>query len=280
MKYQQLISEFDSKIESLETHHADILNKAENGIIVTEKYIRTLRTKVLDIGFETKIEEIKFFKHIKPHVFSRFVYYVRVFNIESKRPRTSAKFQIKYLNSHINKLQVFFNDNLEFYHYYRRGSTHLDEDYFTRSNFDFRLPTDPIPYIIDKDFSVLHDRTVATIMAYDMLIIYLQKEIEALENSPKIKPIEPIKNLSSKLFWTRSKTELIELIYALQSCGAVNSGTAEIKKLAAVFEKTFNIDLGNYYHTFIEIRARKSSKTKFLDKLTEVLEQRFEDSDE
>ena len=84
----------------------------------------------------------------------------------------------------------------------------------------------------------------------------------------------------SNLFWTGSKTELIELIYALQSSGAINSGTANIKELASLFEQVFNIDLGNYYHTFIEIRARKCSKTKFLDALIEVLRKRLEESDE
>ena len=74
---------------------------------------------------------------------------------------------------------------------------------------------------------------------------------------------------TSKLFWTGSKTDLIEFIYALQCSGVVNSGTADIKELAVVFEQIFNIELGNYYHTFIEIRARKINSTKFIDKLKE-----------
>lgn len=86
-------------------------------------------------------------------------------------------------------------------------------------------------------------------------------------------------NHTSKLFWTGNKTELIELIYALHSSGAINSGTADIKEMASLFEQVFNVDLGNYYHTFIEIRARKGSKTKFLDRLQETLLKRFEESD-
>lgn len=92
--------------------------------------------------------------------------------------------------------------------------------------------------------------------------------------------ISPNTMLSSKLFWTGSKTNLIELIYALDSSGAINSGTADIKEMAAVCEQIFNIDLGNYYHTFVEIRARKYNKTKFIDKLKESLIKRFKESDE
>ncbi len=280
MKYQELISEFETNLDSLESCTDDILYKAEHGINKTEKCIKQLRRKVVEKGFTSKNEEISFFKHIKPQIFSRLIYYVKLFNIESKRPRSSSKFQVKYLNNHINKLQVFFNDNLEFYHYYRRGATTLDEEYFIRGKSDLRLPTESYHFFIDEQFSTCQDTTVATIMAYDMLIVYLQQEIKKLQANTEQHKANPMKQSPSKLFWTGSKTELIELTYALHSSGAINSGTADIKELASTFEKIFNIDLGNYYHTFIEIRARKCSKTKFLDNLIESLTKRFRDSDE
>ncbi|MFI1770559.1 RteC domain-containing protein [Thalassobellus citreus] len=278
MMYQELISEFEAKLETLESRCDDILYKAETGINHTEKCIKCLRNEVVKNGFLSTQDEIQFFKHIKPQIISKLIYYVKLYNIESKRPRSSSKFQIKYLNNQINKLQVFFNDNLEFYHYYRRGATTLDEQYFVRGKSDLRSLTDSFHAFIDDEFSTCQDNTVATIMAFDMLIVYLQQEIEALEtdtNPTKKNVMKP----GSKLFWTGSKTDLIELIYALQSSGTINSGTADIKELASLFEQIFNIDLGNYYHTFIEIRARKCSKTKFLDSLIDSLNKRFEESD-
>jgi len=267
------------KLETLESCHEDILYKAETGITHTEKCIKSLRAEVVQKGFLSTQDEIQFFKHIKPQIISKLIYYVKLYNIESKRPRSSSKFQIKYLNSQINKLQVFFNDNLEFYHYYRRGATTLDEQYFVRGKLDLRSPTESFHSFIDDEFSTCQDSTVATIMAFDMLIVYLQQEIEKLETNTDTTKINAMKQ-SSKLFWTGSKTELIELIYALQSSGAINSGTADIKEIASLFEQIFNIELGNYYHTFIEIRARKCSKTKFLEKLMESLMKRFQESDE
>lgn len=82
---------------------------------------------------------------------------------------------------------------------------------------------------------------------------------------------------SSNLFWTAIKTELIELIYALHSSNSINNGTVDIKELAAHFEHFYNVDLGNYYHTFIEIRSRKTGTTKFLKKLIDMLKQRMEE---
>lgn len=278
MKYQTFISEFEAKLESLESCTEDILYRAETGMAYSERWIKILRNEVDQNGFDSIQEEIFFFKHIKPQIFSKLIYYVKLFNIESKRPRSSSKFQIKYLNDQINKLQVFFNDNLEFYHYYRRGATSLDEQYFLRGKSDLRTTTDFYNFYVDEDFSTCQDGTVAAIMAYDMLIVYLQQEIAKLENYNDNQNIS-LMNESSKLFWTGNKTELIELIYALQSSGTINSGTADIKEMATLFEQVFNIDLGNYYHTFIEIRARKGSKTKFIDKLEEALIRRFEESD-
>lgn len=279
MDYHELISEFETKLETLESSNEDMLYIAENGITHTEKCIKSLRREVIQNGFYSIQEEIHFFKHTKPQIFSKLIYYVKLFNIESKRPRSSSKFQVKYLNNQINKLQVYFNDNLEFYHYYRRGSTSLDEQYFVRGKSDLRSSTESFHFFTDEQFSTCQDSTVATIMAYDMLIVYLKQEIETLETNTDNTKLNAMKQ-SSKLFWTGNKTELIELIYALHSSGTINSGTSDIKELASLFEQIFNIELGNYYHTFIEIRARKCSKTKFLDKLIEALNRRFEESDE
>lgn len=84
----------------------------------------------------------------------------------------------------------------------------------------------------------------------------------------------------SRLFWTANKTDLIELIYALQSSGAINSGTADIKEVASACEHIFNIDLGDFYRTFLEIKSRKINQTKFIDNIKESLLKRIEDSDE
>jgi hypothetical protein len=155
----------------------------------------------------------------------------------------------------------------------------MDEQYFVRGNRDLRMPLESFHFLIDDQFSTCQDGTVATIMAYDMLIVYLRKEVDDLNNT-----LEPTKNTPmekpSKLFWTGSKTDLIELLYALHASESINGGTVDIKEMASHFEHFYNIDLGNYYHTFIEIRARKTSKTRFLDKLIELLNQRMESMDE
>jgi hypothetical protein len=113
-----------------------------------------------------------------------------------------------------------------------------------------------------------------------MLIIHLKTEIAVLEQYNGIDPTNLPFRKKSKLFWTGHKTDLIELIYALHSCGIINSGTAGIKELAVAVERLFNVNLGNYYHTFVDIRSRKSNNTKFIDILKEALLKRYRESDE
>ena len=276
----KVINELDEQVNNIESEIGDILQRAEKGIKITKLTLEKLRDLVVDQKFNNISIEIDFFKNIKPQVFSKLIYYVKLFNIESKRPRSSNKSQIKYLNNHIDKLQNYFNDNLEFYHYYRRNATSLDEQYFMRGKADIRLYLDTFHFFTDKQFSTSHDSTVATILAYDMLIVHLKTEIDKLENNNGMETTVQSFQKQSKLFWTASKTDLIELIYALHSSGAINSGTADIKEMAAACEQLFNVDLGHYYHTFIELKARKTNQTKFLDALKESFIKRIEEADE
>lgn len=155
-KVNEIIRIYERNIESIETEIGDILYKAEECIKITKRSLEHLRDIVIEDDFNDKLVEIYFFKNTKPQVFSKLIYYVKLFNIESKRPRSSNKSQTKYLNKHIDKLQTYFNDNLKFYHYYRRNATTLDEQYFLRGKADIRLYPDTFHFFTDKQFSTNH----------------------------------------------------------------------------------------------------------------------------
>lgn len=279
-KIEKIIEELDYNLDFLEKETEGAIEKAEEGIRITKRALAQIKTLFLKSNDISKNEEISFFKNSKPYVFSKLIYYVKLFNIESKRPRSSNKSQIKYFYNHIDKLQDYFNDNLEFYHYYRRGAQFLDEEYFIRGKIDLRLFPDSLSFFTDNKFSTSHDTTVATIMAYDMLIVYLKREIDMLENKNTMETNYGTFKNQSKLFWTGNKTDLIELIYALHSSGVINSGTADIKELVTAFEQMFKIELGDYYRTFLEIKSRKINQTKFIDKIKLALTNKIIESDE
>lgn len=73
------------------------------------------------------------------------------------------------------------------------------------------------------------------------------------------------------ILWTASKTDLIELIYAIYASGACNHGKVKIKELTLLFERLFGLHLGNTSLRFQEILRRKET-TAFLSALKERLE--------
>jgi hypothetical protein len=167
-------------------------------------------------GFENQYEEIEFFRNIKPQVYSKLLYYARLFNIESKRPNGCSKVERKYLVGELGKIQSFINDNLEFYQYYMCNITFLDDRFFVRGKADIRLCLDSLHFLTDEHFSTSHDHSVASIKAFDMLSVYLKKEIKMIDSKEIIgTPADQETNIpDSKLFWTDTKKVAIELIYA------------------------------------------------------------------
>ena len=276
--YDDILKKLDNKLDILEIEEQDILLKAEKGIKLAKQTLKSVRSIVVDYEFETKLEEIHFFKCTKPKIYSKLIYYVKLFNIESKRPRGSNKSQVKYLNNYIEKLQTYFNDNLDFYHYYRREATVFDEQYFLRGKADIRLFPDSFHFFVDEEFATSHDSTVASILAYDLLIVHLKREIDKLENNGNYASLRLLQS-KTKITWTAHKIYLIELIYALHSTDVINNGTVDIKDIAYFVEKTFKVDLGDYYRAFLEIRMRKNGRTKFLDILKKQLTKRMNDTD-
>jgi len=276
--YEETIKRLNTELDTIESRIENPLFIAEKGIKLVKTVLSEVRTEVLSQGFQSQVDEINFFKNIKPYIYSKLIYYAKLFNLESKRPRSSRKTQVKYFNSHIDKLQTFFNENLDFYHYYRRGATSFDKNYFLRSEADIRLFPENFHFFEDEQFSTSHDSTVATILAYDLLIIHLKREIDKLENNRNHFG-EGMLQKKTRLTWTAHKIYLIELIYALHSTDAINNGTADIKDIAYFVERIFRIDLGNYYRAFLEIRMRKNGRTKFLDTLKEELIKRMDETD-
>src|SRR5690606_21653663 len=154
---------------------------------------------------------------------------------------------------------------------YRSNNSFLDVNFFMRGKHDIRLWLDTYYFEADHRFCTSHDYKVAKILANDLIQDYLEDQ---LNNNHK----KPLNNTS--LNWTGSKTALTELIYALYEQGVFNNGNADIKLIAKTFETAFNIDLGDFYHTFMELKARKINRTKFLDSLCEALIKKMDEQDE
>lgn len=160
-------------------------------------------------GFSSPSEEIHFFKFQKPVIVAKLIYYNAIYKIETKKPY-GAKRIMKHLNKELKKLKRFFDDNLDFYKYYRSNNTHLDDKLFLRGKHDIKLGLDTYYLQSDQAFSTSHDYKVAKIMANDLVEVYIEDQLHTVNKHLIIK--HPIAN---ELHWTGSKAALIELIYSL-----------------------------------------------------------------
>ncbi|WP_313091736.1 MULTISPECIES: RteC domain-containing protein [Bacteroidota] len=270
--YNECVQKLEEKIQELtiEVDNPILLPQEVVGLVIG--CLSKLKEFVLKRGFKSTEEEIHFFKRLKPVILAKLIYYNAIYKIETKKPYGNGKAIKKYIDNELTKLKRYFDNNLEFYKYYRTNSTYLDEKYFVRGKYDVKLSLDTYYFETDHNFTTSHDYKVAKIIANDLIQVYLEDQ---LNNTNK-----RMKSEKSQLNWTGSKTALTELIYALYAQGVFDNGNADIKAIAKVFEQMFNIDLGDFYHTFMELKARKINRTKFIDSLRDALIKKMDEQED
>lgn len=219
-------------------------------ILLLEQGFSELKEIVSFYKFKSEMDEIFFFKIIKPKFFSKLIYYRKVYNIEMMRPNGQDCVLKNYFINELNQLENFYNKNIDFYKYYRSGSTHLDKYFFLRGKQDIQMTMETFYFERDPNFSTICDFKVAKIVANEMLRIYLNEEIAKIDEQQTTQSSGFPK---TKITWTRTKTDLVELIYAVCEADCFNFGKANLKQIVSYFENIFNVDLGNPYHTYIEI---------------------------
>ena len=181
------------------------------------------------------------------------------------------------MKNQLKKLESKKRKNLTFYKYYKQDNRFLDHVYFLRENKQLDLFSADLSIHIDSEFYTSHDTLAAEVITYDLLTNFYKTEINKLKEVASSKT----KNIKSKspLSWTASKTDLIELIYALKISGAVNTGHINTKELVTTFSSLFNIDVSNYYKTYSEIKNRNTERSKFLNRLLQDFEAKLEYDD-
>ncbi len=270
--YTETLHKLETEINDLEIETDHSIQRIEAVIDIILKYLSEVKKYVLNRGFKNIGEEIHFFKYQKPTIVSKLIYYNAIYKIETKKPYGSKPIK-KYLNDELRKLKRYFDNNLEFYKYYRTNNSFIDDKLFVRGKYDIKLSLDTFYFEADHSFSTSHDYKVAKIIANDLIQVYLEDQLHNTAYRDKSTDLP-------KLNWTGSKTAMIELIYALYSQGVFDNGNADIKVIAKTFERTFNLELGDFYHTFMELKSRKINSTKFLDSLRDALIRKMDEQDE
>jgi hypothetical protein len=267
-----ILEQLKNNLKKLQSDERDEIFKVEKSIGICSAALLELREFVYHSDLKKKEEEIHFFKVIKPFVLGKYLYYSKLWEILVRQPVTSIRRRKKYLRQMIAETQKFFNDNPEFYLYYRSGSTHMDEKYFVRT--EISCPLNCQHFVFDPYFSTSHDYTLAAIKANEKIAVYCNTQINRLKRRGSSKGIR------TDMFWSLDKRDLMQIIYGFYYTGAVNNGNVSIKELVKGFESLFNIKLSGYYHTFYEITQLKKEPLAYLDLMKETLLKLLEESNE
>lgn len=264
-----IYQDLDLQLALIEQEQITLLKKAERSMIACEMALEELRKKVFSKKVKTLHDEITFFKRIKPRFLSLLIYYAKVVTFEKVKLPSNKSYQLNFLEKAQRSIEDYFEENKDFHTYYLTGSISLDDRYFVRNKLDSHMVIDEFYVQMDRSFSTYHEIMIARFLAYKRLSQLIEKERHLLVSIPN----QP-ENSQAAITWTDNKTALIELLYALNTAGTFNRGTIELKELAKALSKSFNVDLGDFYRTWSEIKLRKEP-TKFLDTLKLTLENRI-----
>ena len=264
-------SEFEKEYQNIKTTNSDSIVIAHKVTELIERRSKELFKWLKKHKFSSPEEEIYFFKDLKPIFISKLIYYKTVLSIETNLP-TSKKNKIKFYEDALNLIQENTNKNRKFYEYYRARASHKDNIYFLRNCDANILKRDCSLINYDVKLCTTHDYNMAVMIANDILTTYLENKIEQLENN--CSTVHP--SVQQTVNWTGTKIDLVELIYALHHSKKINNGSTDIKELALFFGKIFNQDIEeNIYRFYIDIKNRKTGRTKFINQLSEVLEKQI-----
>lgn len=268
--FNTLLQEIDRYTATVNLEDDNIIPACREMMMFLKDKITGLKKFALSHTFKDDAEEIRFFKYQKPLVLGRLLYFYKLYQIESNRP-PCHEFAMSYYQCEIEKLKTVFERNLSFFQYYRSGATYRDNFYFKRGQTEISPEADTFLFEPEAEFSTGYDRLVARLIAVELLLAFLTKQLHQPADG------EPLSG--KKLYWTDKKAAAVELIYGIYAVGSVDNGKADIIDIVTAFERTFHIDLGDVYHTFIAMRNRKNSRTVYLDQMIEQLLKRMDETD-
>lgn len=260
------------KIKTIEAKKLNKLEKSKLICSILVDAFNELKEFTIHYNFESEEEEIEFFKIIKPKLFSQLIYHQKVYNIQMLLPHGGRDSVIEYLRKELDSIQDFTEKRIDFYRYFRSGSTYLDRNYFLRHSQQMEHQYFNIfSFERDPRFSTVADFKVARILANNELEKYLKWEIELLCYMDMNTVLSTFPR--EKITWQYSKTDLYELIYALDSIKAF--GKVTLVQLINYFESVFNVALDkNASRTFGDMKIR-NTPTPFIDKLKNRLLKRM-----
>jgi len=274
---KNLNQQLESNLSSINQEESKV-NKYQKATECYYDIILQLKSYVINYSFNDINEEIHFFKNIKPKFISEYIFNYKALQILIQKPIGKDEVVLTYFENKLKDITCFFNANQEFYRYHRLNSNYHDALFFVRQRKEFLHLSDASQNNFEPAFSSSHDYLLAIIIANDRLEAFLKEQIDTIIYQNKIPHGDDMGSSKRQtLQWTDSQSAIIELIYALHINKSFNNGNCDIRELTAYFEQVFNIKINDIYRKFQDIKSRKNSKTRFIDSLKTLLQNKIDE---
>lgn len=270
--YKNILLSIEKEEINVSRSKKSAIDEAYHMVSFLDKTLTELKSQINLKGFESILDEIIFFKRVKPEILGMLMFYNKVVKIEAYSPINSELTE-PYYTEQIRILNKEYKKHIassDFYSYYRSGRSDKDEYYFRLGNINYFDGVDSFFFEVDREFSTYYDYKVAQIKAYDLYHSYLSRKFNRLEPTDNNK-FEI--NEDAEFSWTDSKNALIELIYALHISRSVSNGRVGLRKISQMFEDIFEVSLGDIHHAFYQMKFRAGQRARYLHFLKHSLEQ-------
>ncbi|RDK89208.1 RteC domain-containing protein [Marinirhabdus gelatinilytica] len=265
MNFELLSAQLPDQLEKIKLQDEPILKQAKRSIILCRSILSEFKKQVLEFGFKSLGDEIKFFKETKQLPLKELIYFSEIHSFEIQFPKADKSAQLKFIRKKIKKLNRFFLYNLDFGQYIKSGSTHFDEEYFTREHLDTFYITTSKFYFQDPDFCTPRDMLLGKYKAYNSLVEYMNHKKLKVKNSLNGSYLNG--KQIEKIDWPFTNTDWVEFVYALYAAGLSKNNKLSIVKISKLLQEIFDFEPKDIYKTFQDIKNRKNSRTLFLDQL-------------
>jgi len=253
--YQKTAHEFHEQFMSQWESKGCFHNKCITLLDLCDATLQKMKDQVLEKGFESLNDEIRFFKEVKPKILSVKFACRTLMEYEFERV-INQEIDVAELQQHyLNKMHEKFNRFRDFRYYVSSSSCNRDEQYFTlaylKDDYILRL----IPEV-ENGFSTGYDVLLGYSLAMDFTKEYFEEEI------PERKQV-----VYPELQWTGNKTDLVELLSALHRTSVFNNGENDFKRFVLAFSQIVNFEVKDVYRTVSAIKNRKNENKSLLSRM-------------
>ncbi|SDE99826.1 RteC protein [Pricia antarctica] len=269
MPYKELLSDFEKRLKELQRAASSPLKEAMAGIQICNTALSDFREAVAEHGFKNREAEIHFFKNVKSGPLRFLIYFTEVRSCEMKMPKWGLKSKLEFIEAEINRINSFFDHNLDFQLYMENGGSEKDEGYFTRKHLKDQPLTTSYPYFRDPLFNTSHDELWAMVKGFGLYGNFLGKLKVQLTDTANQTP-SSLETPHPPFRFTMPPTAAMEFIYAFKELRAFNHGNFDIKPFTDYFCQVFGIEIKDPYGLFVQITNRKTKRAKYIQMLLDA----------